>query len=33
VGYAMVAGEVLLIAVITEFSSRQVVIHTLRTIY
>jgi cell division transport system permease protein len=33
VGYAMVAGEVLLIAVITAFTSRQVVIHTLRTIY
>jgi cell division transport system permease protein len=33
VGYAMVAGEVILIAVITAFTSRQVVIHTLRTIY
>jgi cell division transport system permease protein len=33
VGYAMVAGEVLLIAVITAVTSRQVVIHTLRTIY
>jgi cell division transport system permease protein len=33
VGYAMVAGEVFLIAVITAVTSRQVVIHTLRTIY
>jgi cell division transport system permease protein len=33
VGYAMVAGEVILIAVITAVTSRQVVIHTLRTIY
>jgi cell division transport system permease protein len=33
VGYAMVALEVLLIAVITAITSRQVVIHTLRTIY
>jgi cell division transport system permease protein len=33
VGYAMVAGEVILIAVITAITSRQVVIHTLRTIY
>jgi cell division transport system permease protein len=32
-GYAMVAGEVLLIAIITAVTSRQVVIHTLRTIY
>jgi cell division transport system permease protein len=32
-GYAMVAGEVILIAVITAVTSRQVVIHTLRTIY
>jgi cell division transport system permease protein len=32
-GYALVAGEVLLIAVITAFTSRQVVLHTLRTIY
>jgi cell division transport system permease protein len=31
--YAMVAGEVILIAVITAVTSRQVVIHTLRTIY
>ncbi len=33
VGYAMVAAEVILIAVITAITSRQVVIHTLRTIY
>jgi cell division transport system permease protein len=33
VGYAMVAFEVFLIAVITAITSRQVVIHTLRTIY
>jgi cell division transport system permease protein len=33
VGYAMVAFEVILIAVITAITSRQVVIHTLRTIY
>jgi cell division transport system permease protein len=33
VGYAMVALEVILIAVITAITSRQVVIHTLRTIY
>ena len=33
VGYAMVAVEVLLIAVITAITSRQVVLHTLRTIY
>jgi cell division transport system permease protein len=32
-GYALVAGEVLLIAVITAFTSRRVVLHTLRTIY
>jgi cell division transport system permease protein len=32
-GYAMVAFEVILIAVITAITSRQVVIHTLRTIY
>jgi cell division transport system permease protein len=32
-GYAMVALEVILIAVITAITSRQVVIHTLRTIY
>jgi cell division transport system permease protein len=32
-GYTMVAGEVLLIAIITAITSRQVVIHTLRTIY
>jgi cell division transport system permease protein len=32
-GYAMVVGEVILIAVITAVTSRQVVIHTLRTIY
>jgi cell division transport system permease protein len=32
-GYAMVAGEVILIAIITAITSRQVVIHTLRTIY
>jgi cell division transport system permease protein len=33
VGYAMVAAEVILIAVITAITSRQVVVHTLRTIY
>jgi cell division transport system permease protein len=32
-GYALVAGEVLLIAVITALTSRRVVLHTLRTIY
>jgi cell division transport system permease protein len=32
-GYALVAGEVLLIAVITAITSRRVVLHTLRTIY
>ena len=32
-GYAMVAAEVLLIAVITAITSRRVVLHTLRTIY
>jgi cell division transport system permease protein len=32
-GYAMVAAEVILIAIITAVTSRQVVIHTLRTIY
>jgi len=32
-GYAMVAGEVILIAVITAVTSRLVVIHVLRTIY
>jgi cell division transport system permease protein len=32
-GYAMVAFEVILIAVITAITSRQVVIHILRTIY
>ena len=32
-GYAMVAFEVILIAVITAITSRQVVIYTLRTIY
>jgi cell division transport system permease protein len=32
-GYAMVAAEVILIAVITAITSRQVVLHTLRTIY
>jgi cell division transport system permease protein len=32
-GYVMVGLEVILIAVITAFTSRQVVIHTLRTIY
>jgi cell division transport system permease protein len=33
VGYGMVAAEVILIAVITAITSRQVVVHTLRTIY
>jgi cell division transport system permease protein len=32
-GYALLAGEVLLIAVITAITSRRVVLHTLRTIY
>jgi cell division transport system permease protein len=33
VGYAIVAAEVILIAGITAITSRQVVVHTLRTIY
>jgi cell division transport system permease protein len=33
VGYAMVAAEVIFIAIITAITSRRVVIHTLRTIY
>jgi cell division transport system permease protein len=32
-GYAMVAGEIILIALITAITSRHVVLHTLRTIY
>ncbi len=32
-GYAMVGGEIVLIALITALTSRRVVLHTLRTIY
>ena len=32
-GYAMVGGEIVLIALITAITSRKVVLHTLRTIY